>query len=66
MKKKKYIAPQTVMIETDVTLQILAGSDQSPYPDAKQNIPFEPAAMDDDNPWDRVGSGDNAKGLWDD
>ncbi len=31
-----------------------------------QNIPFEPAAMDDDNPWDRVGSGDNAKGLWDD
>jgi len=64
MKKKKYIAPQTVMIETDATPQILAGSDQPDHPGAKQNIPFEPAAMDDDNPWDRVG--DNAKGLWDD
>ncbi len=67
MKKKKYIAPQSVMIETDATPQILAGTQpQSDHGDAKQNIPFEPAAMDDDNPWDRVGSGDNAKGLWDD
>lgn len=66
MKKKKYIAPQTVKIETDAPSQILAGSEQTPWPDAKQNTPFEPAAMDDDNPWDRVGSGDNAKGLWDD
>ena len=67
MKKKKYIAPQTVKIETDATSQILAGSgDQPNHGEAKQNIPFEPAAMDDDNPWDRVGSGDNAKGLWDD
>lgn len=68
MKKKKYIAPQTVKIETDATLQILAGSvrEQLDHTEAKQNIPFEPAAMDDDNPWDRVGSGDNAKGLWDD
>ena len=67
MKKKKYIAPQTVKIETDATSQILAGSgDQKDHTEAKQNIPFEPAAMDEDNPWDRVGSGDNAKGLWDD
>jgi len=66
MKKKKYIAPQTVMIETDVTLQILAGSPQGDHGEAKQNIPYEPVAMDEDNPWDRVGSGDNAKGLWDD
>lgn len=66
MKKKKYIAPQTVMIETDATLQILAGSDQPNHTEAKQNTLFEPAAMDDDNPWDRVGSGDNAKGLWGD
>ena len=67
MKKKKYIAPQTVKIETDATSQILAGSGYQPnHGEAKQNIPFEPAAMDDDNPWDRVGSGDNAKGLWDD
>ena len=66
MKKKKYIAPQTVKIETDTTSQILAGSkhDQANHGGAKQNTPFEPAAMDDDNPWDRVG--DNAKGLWDD
>lgn len=65
MKKKKYIAPQTVKIETDATPQILAGTGtQPPYGDAKQNTPFEPAAMDDENPWDRVG--DNAKGLWDD
>lgn len=66
MKKKKYIAPQTVKIETDATSQILAGSPQSDHPDAKQNTLFDPAAMDNDNPWDRVGSGDNAKGLWGD
>ena len=66
MKKKKYIAPQTVKIETDATSQILVGTTQPDHTEAKQNIPFEPAAMDEDNPWDRVGSGDNAKGLWDD
>ena len=66
MKKKKYIAPQTVKIGTDTTSQILAVSDQPNHTEAKQNVPFEPVAMDDDNPWDRVGSGDNAKGLWDD
>ena len=55
----------TIRIHLGVSSLILAGS-QSPFADAKQNIPFEPVAMDDDNPWDRVGSGDNAKGLWDD
>jgi len=54
MKKKKYIAPQTVMIETDVTLQILAGSDQPNHTGAKQNIPYESETWEDDNPWERV------------
>ena len=55
----------TICIHLGVSSLILAES-QTPYAEAKQNIPFDPAAMDDDNPWDRVGSGDNAKGLWDD
>ena len=65
MNKKTYLSPVTIRIHLGVSSLILAGS-QSPFADAKQNIPGEPAAMDDDNPWDRVGSGDNAKGLWDD
>jgi hypothetical protein len=65
MNKKIYISPETVRIHLEVSFLILAAT-QSPWADAKQNIPFEPAAMDNDNPWDRVGSGDNAKGLWDD
>ena len=65
MNKKTYLSPVTIRIHLGVSSLILAGS-QSPFADAKQNIPFEPVAMDDDNPWDRVGSGDNAKGLWDD
>ena len=64
MSKKIYMSPETVRIHLEVSSLILAVSgEQSPV---AQNIPFEPAAMDDDNPWDRVGSGDNAKGLWDD
>lgn len=65
MSKKLYISPETVRIHLEASFLILAAS-QSNVADAKQNTPFEPAAMDDDNPWDRVGSGDNAKGLWDD
>ena len=46
------------MIETDVTLQILAGSDQPDHTGAKQNIPYESEQEfdynEDDNPWERV------------
>ena len=45
------MSPETVRIHLEVSSLILAVSgEQSPVADAKQNIPFEPAAMDDDNP----------------
>ena len=55
----------TICLQMDGS-SLMQNTSQGPWADAKQNTPFDPAAMDDDNPWDRVGSGDNAKGLWDD
>ena len=65
MNKKTYLSPVTICLQMDGS-SLMRNTSQTPWADAKQNIPFEPVAMDDDNPWDRVGSGDNAKGLWDD
>ena len=65
MNKKTYLSPVTICLQMDGS-SLMQNTSQGPWADAKQNTPFDPAAMDDDNPWDRVGSGDNAKGLCDD
>jgi len=47
MNKKEYMAPWTVMHCIELEKQMMAGSEQSPWADAKPNHPI----IDDEDDW---------------
>ena len=57
MKKRIYIAPKTDRQEMEAAAQVMAGTVQPPYADAKRRTTFDDAEdywQEDDDPWESV------------